>query len=651
MTAAPAAAAPLGARPASLWQVPPDSAYGAAAETLERIGVPGAHRMGLTGAGVRVGILAGAFLTSHQALASTLLVASRDFVDGDDSVDPGADPSIADRGTAVWSLAGASASGFFLGPAFGASYVLARTFSPTGAPREDEDRWIEGLEWLESQGVRIVISGAGFRIFDDGFMYATEDLDGATAEATIAATRAKDRGVLVVTPVGDGGPGVGTLIVPADGSGIGAIGAVTQESTVASFSAMGPTADGREKPDLLAPGVDIPVAATTSASAIEAADGTALAAALVAGASALFAEAHPTRSPSEIIAALAASASARTGAPLSAPVIDVGSAIAFPDGILSLPLTDVDASGVLTTLIPLFEWDVPTLFPQALPVSYTILVASDSTFQDILLAERVVGTFARRLARPLPARRQIYWRVDGETAQGITRRTVSRGPLTVPAWLRLTTLNDPGGTSIQERRPLFTWQPFEVLEPPAGPFQYDVSVFNDRDGTPVTSAEALDTAAFRPPDPLPLNVPLRWQVVSRVPSGQADTATSVGPFVVTSSASPPATILFQNFPNPFPQGGLLDTKIWFDLHRSSDVRLTVYDLRGRLVRRLAPAPGCAEVVLEPGMYGREGLSPDPCLVLRWDGTDDSGREVAPGVYLLRLQAAGVEDIRRMVYWP
>ncbi len=108
---------------------------------------------------------------------------------------------------------------------------------------------MEGLEWLESQGARVVITDRGFRTFGDGFTYPIEDLDGATTPATVASVLASERGVLVVTPVGDLGPGAETLVAPADGDGVLAAGAAAADGTQAPSSSQGPTADGRPKPD------------------------------------------------------------------------------------------------------------------------------------------------------------------------------------------------------------------------------------------------------------------------------------------------------------------------------------------------------------------------------------------------------------------
>lgn len=135
-------------------------------------------------------------------------------------------------------------------------------------------------------------------------------------------------------------------------------------------------------------------------------------------------------------------------------------------------------------------------------------------------------------------------------------------------------------------------------------------------------------------------------------------AVSVGPRrAETGEAGPPVqpvTFLYQNFPNPFPHpelgGG--QTRIWFDLARTAFVELAVLDGRGGRVRQLIPRPGCPPVELPPGIYGREGdVSADGCMSFTWDGRDDQGRTVAPGVYLLRLRAGREEQTRRMVFWP
>jgi hypothetical protein len=85
--------------------------------------------------------------------------------------------------------------------------------------------------------------------------------------------------------------------------------------------------------------------------------------------------------------------------------------------------------------------------------------------------------------------------------------------------------------------------------------------------------------------------------------------------------------LWQNTPNPF--GGV--TRVRFAVSREGPVRLTVYDVAGRRVANLVDG------ILGGGEHSTV-----------WDGIDASGRRVASGVYLYRLQAAGESLTKEMV---
>ncbi len=101
--------------------------------------------------------------------------------------------------------------------------------------------------------------------------------------------------------------------------------------------------------------------------------------------------------------------------------------------------------------------------------------------------------------------------------------------------------------------------------------------------------------------------------------GAPATATTGGRFV---------TQLYAASPNPF-RG---ETVIRLDLAASrQDVRLTIFDVSGRIVRT---------VVSEPLRAGRHEL--------RWDGRSDTGRTVAAGVYFCRLEAGEFSENRPIV---
>lgn len=113
---------------------------------------------------------------------------------------------------------------------------------------------------------------------------------------------------------------------------------------------------------------------------------------------------------------------------------------------------------------------------------------------------------------------------------------------------------------------------------------------------------------------------------------------------------PPITLLYQNFPNPFPTATSRITCIWFDLNRTASVSLTVHDVRGNLVRRILPNAASPQY-LQPGRYGRATPTADSGCdpALTWDGTAADGKLVPRGVYLIRLQAGGAQSIKKAVF--
>jgi len=115
---------------------------------------------------------------------------------------------------------------------------------------------------------------------------------------------------------------------------------------------------------------------------------------------------------------------------------------------------------------------------------------------------------------------------------------------------------------------------------------------------------------------------------------------------------PRTTNLYQNFPNPFPSGGILTTCVWFDVARDSDVLIQVLDIRGNVVRTLVPSANIPGRHLA-GRYGRgTGNLPDGFGCdgrFTWDGVASDGRMAPAGVYLLRMRADGDEVVRRMLF--
>ncbi|MCK4547487.1 MAG: S8 family serine peptidase [Candidatus Eisenbacteria sp.] len=291
-----------------------DSMYGPGFGQVDQIQVPVLHSSyGLSGQGVRIALLDTRFDRDHEALQHVRVYAEWDFVGGDPTAsyedgDPGG-PG-AGHGTQTLSTIAGYRWGQLIGPAYGADYVLARTEDSSDEQAVEEDYWVAGLEWAESLGVDILSSSLGYNAW-----YSQDDMDGNTAVVTRVADRAAAAGLLVVNSAGnEANNSWGTIIAPADGDSVLAVGAVYNNGVRVGFSSLGPTADGRIKPDVMAQGASNYVASDTDMSGYEYANGTSFAAPLVAGLAALLLEAHPEWTPGDLMAALRSTAT-RAGAP------------------------------------------------------------------------------------------------------------------------------------------------------------------------------------------------------------------------------------------------------------------------------------------------------------------------------------------------
>lgn len=292
--------------------------YGSSFGQNEQIGVPELHDMGLTGAGVVIAVFDTGFKKlNHEALDHLSILTRWDFVNGDSAVGNNGDRGDGGHGAMVLSVIGGFAPGELIGPAYGASYLLAKTENTESETPVEEDNWAAAAEWAEARGADIITSSLGYLGFDPPFGgYTHADLDGETALTTRAAQMAAERGVVVVTSAGNGGfqAGRNTLGAPADGKLVLSIGAVDGFGVRAEFSSVGRTADGRIKPDVMAQGALVKAINATTTSGYTLANGTSFSCPLTAGVVALLLEAHPEWNVNRVRAALRSTAS-NAGAP------------------------------------------------------------------------------------------------------------------------------------------------------------------------------------------------------------------------------------------------------------------------------------------------------------------------------------------------
>lgn len=213
------------------------------------------HSAGYKGKGMTIAVLDGGFMNVNRipAFQHTRILGTRDFVY------PAA-PSVyvvGEHGTKVLSTMAVSCPGVFVGTSPEASYWLLRCEDMETEQEVEEDYWAMAAEFADSVGVDIINSSLGYSTYDDGDSHERWQLDGHTALISRTASMLAGKGIVLVNSAGnDGMRAWKKLTFPGDAHDCLTVGAVTSQRTVAPFSAVGPTQDGRVKPDVMAMGAE-----------------------------------------------------------------------------------------------------------------------------------------------------------------------------------------------------------------------------------------------------------------------------------------------------------------------------------------------------------------------------------------------------------
>jgi len=291
--------------------------------------------------------------------------------------------------------------------------------------------------------------------------------------------------------------------------------------------------------------------------------------------------------------------------------------------------------------------------PDLGPFTLTLEMSSEAQFQSPFLrigTSEASATF--HLDSLLTEHGVIFLRsrlIDrlGAVEAEVTQRHIVRG------WVGLVAPAPQSLVILPTRKPRFIWTSPPITLPP-GLWEYDLTVINTATGLPDFLAPRLSDTSFVFPDSLEANTSYRWEVRARArnSSGSGEVlVASPGTFAITSPDRPTATVFYQNFPNPFGRGERsAQTCFWFDLDRAATVRLTIYDIRLHEVRKLIPGL-IGSGSLTAGAYGRANIDAgsgcDPRLA--WDGRDDRGRVVPPGVYVAEFHANGKSTTRKILF--
>ncbi|RZU19781.1 PA domain-containing protein [Kribbella rubisoli] len=270
----------------------------------QQIGAPTAWKQGYDGHGVKVAVLDTGYDAGHPDLAKQV-VASESFVP-DEAVQ-----DLHGHGTHTASIVaglGTASAGKRKGVAPGAELLIGKVLDNSGGGYDSEA--IAGMEWAVQQGAKVVSMSLG-GLPSDGTDPMSEAVDRLS----------KSSGTLFVIAAGNSGAEE-TVGSPGAASEALTVGAVDRDDSLASFSSRGPRlGDGALKPEVTAPGVEIPAARAAGTEQghvlgqyYTAMSGTSMATPHVAGAAAILAQRHPDWTGPQLKAALASTAVPSAGA-------------------------------------------------------------------------------------------------------------------------------------------------------------------------------------------------------------------------------------------------------------------------------------------------------------------------------------------------
>ncbi|MDR6967107.1 subtilisin family serine protease [Flavobacterium arsenatis] len=260
------------------------------------------HEQDFTGTGKIIAVMdtgfVGVDVTSpfQRMQENNLILGGYDFVNSSTNFYGGGS-----HGTMVLSTMGGFVENQLVGTAPDAHYCLFVTEDINGENPVEESFWVEAAEMADSLGVDIINTSLGYFGYDNpDYSYTYEDINGTTSFISRGSEVAFSRGMICVTSGGNSGTTENPHIaVPADAEHTLAVGAVMPDESYATFSSIGPSFDGRVKPDVMAQGKNAVV--SNAIGEIVTSDGTSFSGPITAGLVACLWQALPDKTNAEII--------------------------------------------------------------------------------------------------------------------------------------------------------------------------------------------------------------------------------------------------------------------------------------------------------------------------------------------------------------
>jgi serine protease AprX len=281
-----------------------DFNYGTSGNQVQMLNGHLLHQANYTGAGKIIAVLDSGFINVdstapfQRLFDNNLILGGYNFVSQNTNV-----YALHNHGTMTLSCMGGFVDGELVGTAPDAQYYLFVTEDVTQENPVEESYWVEAAEEADRLGVDIISTSLGYYKFDNpNYGHNYDEFTGDEAFASKGANIAFSKGIIVVASAGNSGASpepLNHIGVPAEAANVLAVGAVKSDETYAAFSSIGPSFDGRIKPDVMAQGQAATIA--TTAGTIQTASGTSFSCPIMAGMIASFWQAVPDLTNQQVI--------------------------------------------------------------------------------------------------------------------------------------------------------------------------------------------------------------------------------------------------------------------------------------------------------------------------------------------------------------
>ncbi|WP_447637606.1 S8 family serine peptidase [Flavobacterium microcysteis] len=276
--------------------------YGSSVNQIQMLKGNLLHQQDYTGTGKIIAVMDAGFPNVNTAqpfqrlLNDNKILGGYDFVNRNTNFYTGGT-----HGTLVLSTMGGYVENQLVGTGPDASYYLFITEDVLDENPVEESYWVEAAEMADSLGVDIINTSLGYFIYNNpSYSYNYSNMNGTTAFISRGADIAFSRGMICVVSAGNSGAGPNpNITAPADAINVLAVGAVAPDSSYASFSSIGPSSDGRVKPDIMAQGQQAVVSDVFGN--IVTANGTSFSSPIISGMVACLWQAFPNKTNSEIM--------------------------------------------------------------------------------------------------------------------------------------------------------------------------------------------------------------------------------------------------------------------------------------------------------------------------------------------------------------